>query len=42
VIFCPCHGSEFDPGTGAVLRGPAVTPLATKRVIERRGSIYAV
>jgi thiosulfate dehydrogenase [quinone] large subunit len=42
VIFCPCHGSEFDPATGAVLRGPAVTPLATKRVIERRGSIYAV
>ena len=42
VIFCPCHGSEFDPATGAVLRGPAVTPLARKRVIERRGSIYAV
>ena len=42
VIFCPCHGSEFDPTTGAVLRGPAVTPLARKRVIERRGSIYAV
>lgn len=42
VIFCPCHGSEFDPATGAVLRGPAVTPLAAKRVIERRGSIYAV
>jgi thiosulfate dehydrogenase (quinone) large subunit len=42
VIYCPCHGSEFDAGTGAVLRGPAVTPLAPKRVIERRGSIYAV
>jgi thiosulfate dehydrogenase [quinone] large subunit len=42
VIFCPCHGSEFDPATGAVLRGPAVTPLARKRVLERRGSIYAV
>jgi thiosulfate dehydrogenase [quinone] large subunit len=42
VIFCPCHGSEFDATTGAVVRGPAVTPLARKRVIERRGSIYAV
>ncbi len=42
VIACPCHGSEFSASSGAVLRGPAVTPLATKRVIERRGSIYAV
>ena len=42
VISCPCHGSEFDPNTGAVLRGPAATPLPAKHVIERRGSIYAV
>jgi thiosulfate dehydrogenase [quinone] large subunit len=42
VIFCPCHGSQFSASTGAVLRGPAVTPLATKHVIERGGSIYAV
>jgi len=42
VLYCPCHGSEFDANTGAVLRGPAATPLARKRVIERRGSIYAV
>jgi thiosulfate dehydrogenase [quinone] large subunit len=42
VIACPCHGSEFDPNTGAVLRGPAATPLPVKHVIERRGSIYAV
>lgn len=42
VLVCPCHGSEFSASTGAVLRGPAVTPLAAKRVIERRGSIYAV
>ncbi len=42
VIFCPCHGSEFSASSGAVLRGPAVTPLAAKRVIERGGSIYAV
>jgi thiosulfate dehydrogenase [quinone] large subunit len=42
VIFCPCHGSQFSADTGAVLRGPAVTPLAAKHVIERGGSIYAV
>jgi Rieske Fe-S protein len=24
---CPCHGSEFDPATGAVLQGPAKAPL---------------
>jgi thiosulfate dehydrogenase [quinone] large subunit len=42
VLLCPCHGSEFDASTGAVLQGPAVTPLARKRVLQRRGSIYAV
>lgn len=24
---CPCHGSTFDPQTGAVQRGPAELPL---------------
>jgi len=24
---CPCHGSEFDPATGRVVVGPAVSPL---------------
>jgi thiosulfate dehydrogenase (quinone) large subunit len=41
-LVCPCHGSRFSASTGAVLQGPAVTPLATKHVVERRGSIYAV
>ena len=26
-IICPCHGSKFDAGTGAVLQGPATRPL---------------
>jgi thiosulfate dehydrogenase (quinone) large subunit len=42
VISCPCHGSEFSASTGAVLRGPAVTPLARKHVTERGGSIFAI
>jgi thiosulfate dehydrogenase (quinone) large subunit len=42
VLLCPCHGSQFDASTGAVLQGPAVTPLARRRVIQRRGSMYAL
>ncbi|MFD8781440.1 Rieske 2Fe-2S domain-containing protein [Kitasatospora sp. NPDC059599] len=26
-LYCPCHGSRFDAGTGAVVNGPAVKPL---------------
>ncbi len=28
-LVCPCHGAEFDALTGAVIRGPAQTPLPT-------------
>jgi thiosulfate dehydrogenase [quinone] large subunit len=41
-LVCPCHGSIFDAKTGAVLQGPAVTPLPTRRVVERSGQLYAV
>jgi Rieske Fe-S protein len=27
VITCPLHGSDFDPSTGAVRKGPATTGL---------------
>lgn len=23
ILACPCHGSEFDPATGQILKGPA-------------------
>jgi 3-phenylpropionate/trans-cinnamate dioxygenase ferredoxin component len=26
VVTCPCHGSQFDVTSGAVLRGPAQEP----------------
>lgn len=29
-IICPCHGSEFDPGSGAKTKGPATEGLAAK------------
>ena len=32
VIACPCHGSEFDAQTGAVLQGPASSGLGTIKI----------
>ena len=32
VIACPCHGSEFDAQTGAVLQGPASRALGTIKI----------
>jgi nitrite reductase/ring-hydroxylating ferredoxin subunit len=28
-VICPCHGSEFDVTSGAVLQGPAREPVET-------------
>ena len=28
-IHCPCHGSQFDVTSGAVLQGPAETPVGS-------------
>src|ERR1700710_2870440 len=39
VLHCPCHGSEFQPGTGAVLEGPASAPLAKVNVSVTNGQV---
>ena len=32
-VTCPLHGSQFNVCSGAVLRGPAIGPLRTYRVV---------
>lgn len=42
LLVCPCHGSEFNPSTGAVEVGPATTGLQRIKVVEGPdGQIYA-
>ena len=31
-VTCPCHGSQFDVVSGAVLRGPAQQPVRSRLV----------
>jgi thiosulfate dehydrogenase [quinone] large subunit len=41
IIACPCHGSEFNARTGAVLQGPASSGLTAIRVIRgANGDLY--
>jgi thiosulfate dehydrogenase [quinone] large subunit len=42
VIYCPCHGGEYDPNTGAVIAGPPPAGLEPKKVIESGGKLYAI
>jgi nitrite reductase/ring-hydroxylating ferredoxin subunit len=39
-IFCPCHGSVFNAATGAVVQGPASSPLPPVPVTVRGGEVY--
>jgi Rieske Fe-S protein len=38
-ILCVCHGSRFDPSTGAVVQGPAQAPLSTIPVTVTNGDV---
>ena len=38
-IFCPCHGSTFDANTGAVIQGPAGSPLPPVKVTVENGDV---
>ena len=41
VIICPCHGSQFNAGTGAVEVGPAPTGLKKLAIAEgANGQLY--
>jgi thiosulfate dehydrogenase (quinone) large subunit len=40
-FVCPCHGSEFNATTGAVLQGPAELPLPRIALVEHDGGLYA-
>ena len=43
LIVCPCHGSEFDPSSGAVIAGPAPRGLRPIQISEAsNGELYAV
>ena len=39
-LDCPCHGSVFDAQTGAVVNGPAQTPLQSYQVAQVGNEIY--
>jgi Rieske Fe-S protein len=38
-IDCPCHGSEFKITNGAVVTGPAPTPLPKKKIKIEDGKV---
>jgi Rieske Fe-S protein len=39
-IDCPCHGSQYNITTGAVVAGPAPRPLPAKQIKVTGGSIF--
>jgi nitrite reductase/ring-hydroxylating ferredoxin subunit len=38
-VICPCHGSEFDVRSGAVLQGPAREAVATYEIRAEDGNL---
>jgi Rieske Fe-S protein len=39
VLRCPCHSSQFDPLSGAVVKGPAKKPLKSLEVAVEDGVV---
>lgn len=39
LLWCPRHGSGFDPETGEPVSPPALTPLRTYEVVVREGFV---
>lgn len=40
-LICPCHGGIFNAETGAVEGGPPPTPLPSRTIVERDGSLFS-
>ena len=40
-IDCPCHGSVFSASTGAVVAGPAPSPLPPVAISVRNGEVFS-
>ena len=40
-LDCPCHGSKYNALTGAVINGPAPSPLPTVAVEVQNGNVVA-
>jgi len=38
-VTCPCHGSQFDVTSGAVLHGPAQRPVRSRSVQVEAGEL---
>jgi nitrite reductase/ring-hydroxylating ferredoxin subunit len=39
VVTCPCHRSQFDVTTGAVVRGPAQEPVRSYAALVENGAL---
>ena len=39
-ISCPCHGSQFAIGNGAVVAGPAQDPLPKRAFTIKDGFVH--